>query len=85
MRGCFAVAAAPKMLTIGVKRSVAIMARAVDEVWWENWEAEFVLEEGGELFWCQAVVLVPAMIDGKDGAGEGAKNGREGYLDVFRS
>ena len=84
MSGFFVVAAAPKVLTIGVKWSVAMMASVVDKVWWEKWEAQLVLEEGGELFWCEAVVLVSAVIDSKDSAGEGAEDGGEGYLDVCR-
>ena len=82
--GLFVVVAAPKVLTIGIKWSVAMMTSAIDEVWRENWEAQFVLEKGGELFWCETIVFVSAMIDSKDRAGEGAEDGREGYLDVFR-
>ena len=84
MSGLFVVVAAPKVLTIGIKWSVAMMTSAIDKVWWENWEAQFVLEKGGELFWCETIVFVSAMIDSKDSAGESAEDGREGYLDVFR-
>ena len=84
MSGFFVVAAAPKVLTIGVKWSVAMMAGGVDEIWRENWEAQFVLEKGGEFFRCETIVLVSAVIDSKDSAGEGAEDGGEGYLDVCR-
>ena len=80
----FAVATAPEVLAIRVKWSVAMVASVVDEVWWEEWEAQLALEKGGELFWCEAIVLVSAVIDSKDSAGEGAEDGGEGYLDVCR-
>ena len=84
MSSLFVVATAPKVLTIRVKWSVAMMASGVDEIWRENWEAQFVLEKGGEFFRCETIVLVTAVIDSKDSAGEGAEDGRKGYLDVFR-
>ena len=43
-----------------------------------------MLKKGGELFWCETIVFVSAMIDSKDSAGEGTEDGRESYLDVFR-
>ena len=81
----FVPTAAPKVLTVGVQGSVAVVTVVVEQVRREDGETQLVLKKGGELFRHKAVVRMSAVIHSKAVAGEGAENGGKGDLDVIRS
>ena len=50
----------------------------------QDWETEFVLEDGGEDVRGQSVHLVTSVKTGKDMTGDWTQNGWEGNSDVWR-